>query len=292
MVGDGHIPIAAAAARLNELLKRTRPVAPCRMHMQIALNVFKADKRISIRIALDFRAVFTQLRGNVRQPEMGVKRRFIRERFHLASRFVFHAVFADFLPALFGELAHAHVMLLRSGEMMERGRKLRPANQPEVDGHIVVIAKQKRHFRFPSSDDLADTLKTKKPVAHRSRTVGGDDIIQIFHRFVYATQTAGPREADHAIKTSKLAFHIRRGGEHPSERQPLRAFARLLNRRQQLFLRFRAKTRKLPHFSHQTRFFQSIHIDNTELLMQLGDFFAAKPRDLKQGKKRFRNIAL
>jgi hypothetical protein len=121
VIGDGHVLIAARAARLDHLRQVVFPVRVGRVDLQIAADVGQLDeRRETARLRrLDLAARFPDLRRDPRQAD-GFEHLALLAPADAAGA-AEDAVLVDLEAVFEAESAHGNVVRLRAGEVMEGG---------------------------------------------------------------------------------------------------------------------------------------------------------------------------
>ena len=192
MVGDRDVLVAERASGRSHLLQGRPPVAFGGVHMQVATDVPHLDQlgKAILSGALDLAQVFAQLRRNQAQAQ-----RFVHLSFGLAGDAgvviaAVETVFAQLETHLDGAGTQGDVMVLASGEVLQRGAEALARQRPHI--HLQALA---THFGagliLAARQHLVDAWKMDEPFQHLGGGRTGDQEIQVADGLATAPEAAG-----------------------------------------------------------------------------------------------------
>ena len=191
VVGDRHVLEPARPHGLHDVEQRVLAVAaPVAVQMQVAADVRKLDElRQGVRARqLELAVVLAQLRRDRLVAEVAVDLVLVRRAEDLAALHVLDAPFRDAHAAPLGVLAHAHVVALRAGEVLQQVAVALGRHDAQVELHAVVG--QDRGLGRAVAEHLGDERLLDQPRRQRGPVGRGGDHVHVAHRLGAPPQRA------------------------------------------------------------------------------------------------------
>ena len=192
VVGDRHVLVPACAHGLDHVEQRVLAVAaPVAVQVQVAAQIRELDevRQLVPPRELELAVVLAQLRRNDLVAEVAIDLVLVGRAEDLAALGVLDAPLRDAHAAPLGVLAHAHVVALRAGEVLEQVAVALGRHDTQVELHAVVG--EHGGLGGAVAEHLGDERLLDEPGGQRRPVARGRDHVHVAHRLRAAAQRAG-----------------------------------------------------------------------------------------------------
>ncbi len=190
MIGHDDVLVAARLGRGHQRLERVAAVGPVGVRVQVAANVAGRDqgRQPALARGLDLALVLAQLGRDPGQAHRGVDLLLGGAGHALAGALVEHAVLADPQSSAGGDLAHAHVVILGAGEVLQGGAEGGGLDDAQIDLQAVLVTD--RGLGRPLHDHLGHRRQRGQRPDHALGLGGRHQQVDVLHRLAHAPQRA------------------------------------------------------------------------------------------------------
>ena len=263
MVRNRDVFVTQLARRFRHFFDGIFPVACCRVHLQIALDVLQRQqvRQLVLLRCRDFAGVFPQLGRDIVQLEPRVNLFFGAPRHRLIALQRCQRVFIQRQSHVVRAPSQHHVVLLRAREIHQRRAKILFFEQAHV--HLQPICQPEADLVLPMRQDLIDIRKFQDVFGERihmflrrESVCQRHQQIQIAYGFFPAPQRACGRHRIHRFsRFLDVLRECQRCGFGRVDQKPSRGFLKYFHRLQNILFAFLAEARQVAQLLFSGEFF-------------------------------------
>src|SRR6516225_5302777 len=288
MVGNKDVAVAQPLGGSGHLFHTVAAVRSRGMHLQIAADIgeFHEPRQLALLGSFHLAQVLAQLGGNPSETQLDVDFLFGLTGQDFLS--LEQAVLGELPAAPLGTVAQRHVVLLRTGKILQcRAVRLR---REHADVHLQTVRKLGARFILALDQNLAYAREFQEVVGETSQVATCNQQVKVANRLTTAAQGACGCNVLHAAELAKIGVQFLRQLRNRIQSEASRNSVQSFDGLQNVLLRFFIHSGEFAQSAGLGRGFQFLDGLDVELTMEKTHLLRPHGLQLQQVQQRARNL--